>query len=788
MQSFENEQGFQFRVIDGGLGKLPIALPAIDRALEYLSIFDANHPSAAHRTPAERLELLKKCIVWAGVFSNQAGMQVLPSPDGTWACSVSAEATTLVEQYFQGELQSLRDYPVELFRPVRIFYAPEDLESDPEPVVLGTLWHEVGHALFTDFRLFYEGQRIAQDDGYLPSSWGLLANGLEDPWVNVKVSELTEVAAEQIVAMYRYHAERVSDKIKTAPLGAQFALNCPYYWFTGENLPGLDPVVATVFAQLRPHIDAYFVGDSPESNFELLKNEIWPVFKQLEDKQLQEAKKKALSKRIIRVVVAPPGQSAGSRSHGSSSADGDITIAVGSGGSGANSGDDQELQKILNELSKEERKALEEAIQKAMKEAQKNNSNNPLDHAEMNAPDYNLSEFAPNLSATLDRVAESLSTSAKKNLERSAKDIIDKAQSAALSEMLPANMKLSQNQNGNSQLSPSRGPSEEEAQKIENRIQELANSLESHLKSNWASNQSSSSNPTESEIQARVNAALREAEINSMGFEPHEARAYDRFKLLEKAMEKEAREMIRSLLPILPKKYHQAPDQWFRSGRHFEIKRMMRREPVGQIDFYERKKLVPGVDPKLFVQLIIDRSGSMFPNNMPEAIKTAIFWGKICHELAIPFSVKFFDDTYCRVKDYKQPYDGARNRVKPNMILLAEASGGGTNMGAPLSVAYQEMQEARKAYPNSMGAVFVISDAGANAGLTGESLRALIRRMQQDFLVGAFILTTQERERQLNRYYFGSENVVAPNSFSDLPRESFQILKKTIVQFAKKFS
>jgi hypothetical protein len=607
--------------------------------------------------------------------------------------------------------------------------------------------------------------------------------------VNERVSQLTEVAAEQIIAMYRFHAEKVSDKIKTAPLGVQFALNCPYYWFTGENLPGLDSEVAAVFTQLRPHIDAYFKGESPEENFELLKNEIWPVYKQLEEKQLEEAKKKALSRRIIRVVVAPPGMSSGSSGANSpQQEDGDITICISPDGNDGAAGQDQELQKILSELSPEERKALEDAIQKAMKEAAKKTSANPNDHTDPDAPDYNLADFAPNLEATLDRVAQNLSSSAKQNLERSAKDIIDKSQSKALEEMLPCNMKLQQDSSGNTRMTPAKGTPEEQAASIENRMRELADSLESHLKSSVAFDQNKPAEPTDQQLQDRIDAALRDAEFNSMGFEPFERQAYDRFKWLEKSMEKEAREMIRSLLPILPKKYHQVPDQWFRSGKHQNIRRLMRREPVGQADFHERKKLVPGVDPKLFVQLVIDRSGSMFPHNMPEAIRTAIFWGKVCHELGVPFAVKFFDDTYCRVKDYREPYDGVRNRVKPNMILLSEAHGGATNMGAPLSVAYQEMLEAKKRYPNSMGAVFVISDAGANSGLTGEALRALIRRMQQEFLVGAFILTQSENDRQLNRYYFGNDNVVAPDHFADLPKESFRILRKTIIEFAKKFS
>lgn len=717
-------------------------------------------------------------------------MQVLPSPDGTWACSVSAEATLLVEKYFRGEEDSLRKYSPSIFKPVRIFYDAEDLANRPEPVVLGTLWHEVGHALFTDFRLFYEGQKIAQQEGYLPSSWGLLANGLEDPWVNNRVAQVTEVAHDQIRALYDYDQAHLVEKLPTLPLGAQFALNCSYYWHTGHSAPGLDPAVHDIFERLRPHIDAYFSGESPEHNFEILKNEIWPIYKQLEEKAVEQAKKQALSKRIIRVMVAPPGMCGGAGSgRPSSSNDGDLTIMV--GGEGANSQQtDNELQKLLDQLSPEERKALQAALQKAMQEAARQNSADPSDHAQLGENDIDLGSMAPNLRATLDRLSQNLSSASHKHLERSARDILDNAQAKALDATLPAGVQMERNpSSGARQMRPSQAPSEKEATSIEARMQALAEQLERRIKE--AADRTETPNASElsdQQIQQSIQAALRESELAAMGFEPHERAAYDRFKILEAAMKVQTTEMVRKLLPILPKKYNHGPDHWFRSGKRFDIKRLMRQEPSGKYDFYERKKLIPGVDPKLFVQLIIDRSGSMYPDKMPEALKTAIFWGKVCSDLGVPFAIKFFDNTFCRVKDYTQPYEGMRNRVKPDLILLAERSGGATNMGAPLSVAFEEMKLARKKFPRSMGAVFVISDAGANAGLTGEPLRALVRRMQEEFVVGAFILSSHPGDITLNHYYFGEENVVAPDNFADLPQESFHILKRTITTFAKRFT
>lgn len=170
---------------------------------------------------------------------------------------------------------------------------------------------------------------------------------------------------------------------------------------------------------------------------------------------------------------------------------------------------------------------------------------------------------------------------------------------------------------------------------------------------------------------------------------------------------------------------------------------------------------------------------------MPEALKTGYFWGRVVDALGIPFAIKFFNRA-CHVKDYHQPYGDRKQRVKPNIVLLSQAIGGSTNMGALLSVAFEEMKAAKHRYPNSMGAVFIISDSGANTGLTGEPLRALVRRMQEEFLVGAFVLSDQQEDVDMNRYY--SVQYCFPDHFADLPRESFSILRKTIINFARKFS
>ena len=86
-----------------------------------------------------------------------------------------------------------------------------------------------------------------------------------------------------------------------------------------------------------------------------------------------------------------------------------------------------------------------------------------------------------------------------------------------------------------------------------------------------------------------------------------------------------------------------------------------------------------------------------------------------------------------------------------------------------------------------MGAAFVITDSGANSGLTGDPLRALIARMQEEFVVGAFILSGHFEDAKISRWYFGEPNVIAPDNFTLLPRESFRVLRSTILRFARHF-
>jgi hypothetical protein len=111
---------------------------------------------------------------------------------------------------------------------------------------------------------------------------------------------------------------------------------------------------------------------------------------------------------------------------------------------------------------------------------------------------------------------------------------------------------------------------------------------------------------------------------------------------------------------------------------------------------------------------------------------------------------------------------------------------GGTDIGDPLIRANEEMLAERRRYKNSLGAIFVLSDSGANSGLTGDSLKAKVDEVREHFVVSNFILTKSRGEVREAKAIFGDEHVVAPSDFKELCPETIRVLRGTLDGFRKR--
>ena len=126
------------------------------------------------------------------------------------------------------------------------------------------------------------------------------------------------------------------------------------------------------------------------------------------------------------------------------------------------------------------------------------------------------------------------------------------------------------------------------------------------------------------------------------------------------------------------------------------------------------------------------------------------------------------------------------------MIDFTDASGGSTNMHAGIEITIDAMNDQRRRLKDCHGLIFVITDGGANRGLTGEALRAYIEENRGRLTFKAFGLSAGNGERQqiqdyLNSY-FGESNCAYPESFESLPDEAFRVLRTNLIQFQRFFS
>ncbi len=886
-------------------------------------LFSRSRPEDVQRTSSEIRQIEKEIAFISRVFSGNYNMEVLPSPSGGWACGISPAVAESVEQYLMGNKPDLSFLPAEALKPKQIFYDRDDLAKRPRDENLGVLRHEIGHALHSDYKLFFEGQRLAKDQGYLPSSWAYIHNALEDPWINNIEMKDSPVVREQMLAKYSASLPEIVEKIGTQPLTHQLGLNLIYYWATkGESIPTItDKSVLETFERIKPLADQFFKGKSSAENFELLKTSIWPIYQGMEKKALDQESLKELARQAGKSSLGKnsqsresrnsggpsgahekPGQSGssankpggssqagqqvaqdsrGGQSHGpgsqaesspgnnpfhrsnrSSSGGSDhdkvseqekeslfqkIKRVIFGGKQGKNKEHsppqagghsdssppvgspqhdpipaaapadpiqsspahtpqipqptppppsssekilDQELKAAVEkEMSPEAQAKLKEELKKQVDEQKKFNAEVEKNGQQPNLKDdINLDKLAPEVRAELEKLVNSLPPELRQKLEKQARQILDDKQAEALREQLPQQLKTSKNEKtGENKVDFGKPPTEREIEESRKEAKEISDRVaaeEAHAQAQAQQRKTAAE-------QAQLNELQREKakkEMKEAGFSENERNLYRTYKELESAMLGRIRTFCRILAEHLPKKLETDYAGEHFSGSRLNEKSVIKRAPLQDYRIYQRREELASEEPRMFVTLLIDNSGSMDGIKMQESLKTSIFWGKVLKEFNIPFCIKFFGENSKTIKTFDQDYEERAHGVRARLVRAGTAASGSTNLSDPFIKSAEEMDEARRVYPDSLGAIFVISDSGANRGQVGQELKDIISKAQTKYIVMNFLLATEPEELKQAEFYFGKANLVAPANFQDLPQEAFTVLRRVIQSAAKKFN
>ena len=178
----------------------------------------------------------------------------------------------------------------------------------------------------------------------------------------------------------------------------------------------------------------------------------------------------------------------------------------------------------------------------------------------------------------------------------------------------------------------------------------------------------------------------------------------------------------------------------------------------------------------------------MHGQKMDESVKTAIFLARVLERFGIPFAIKYFGSQVKSIMEFGDDYDDAKKKIKPRLLREGNASDGSTDMGTPITQAVGDLTQGRRKYAGCHGAIFVISDSGANAGtLVGPALAEYIQEQQKSFTIINFLLSGNASEIADAKALFGELNTIIASDFSKLPEAAFQGLRIVMERVLRTF-
>lgn len=762
-----------------------ISYPERSRVIDTLAakqpeVFGVKEVPRKQRSPQEVATLKRQIGLIARVFSRNYKMDVMPAAGGGWSCGIRPEYVGMIGEYLQGGRQSLDELPPDALIPKRINYDLKDVEGGmTDDEVLGVMRHEIGHANNTDYRLFFEGQRFALDQGRLPSSWAGIFNALEDPWVNNKEIAGSQVVKEKMAALYEQWERDVTAKINTQPVTQQLGLNIIHYWLKGEQIPTLtNQAVRNAFDQIQAAVDRYFAANTAAETHDILKHDIWPVFQQFEDEALKDEQQKEL---IRKMTGSKLGSSQNGQSGGQSSEGGILDRLRQRFGFGKPS-KTEGPEPFKSAGSDELRRQLKEALKSQENRAK----NGPTSSSDETLPDdIDLGNIPQELLDELQQAIDGLSNEEKQQLADSARKELDEKQSQAANKQLPKTIQLRKDPKTGEYLPTIETSDEQAQQRTDRMVEQYLNEQDQQAAKEQAVAQAAEQQRLAEQAAERKRLAQQQ-QMAKDGFDTRERELYQRFKSLEGAMETQIRNFMRAMDAYLPKKEDVLYGGEYYSGPKLNERATVRRAPLGDFRIHQRREVIESSEPRLFVTLLIDNSGSMAGQRMEESLKTAIFLARVLQRFNIPFAIKFFGSEVASIMRFADDYDDPKKKIKPRLMRAADASGGGTDIASPLVETIEEMSIERRKRPDSHGAIFVISDSGANAGpMQGSELGAYIQDKQLRHTIMNFLLSGHTGDIVAASELFGERNVVVADDFAKLPEQAFAMLRVTMQRVLK---
>ncbi|OGD08206.1 hypothetical protein A2397_05715 [Candidatus Amesbacteria bacterium RIFOXYB1_FULL_44_23] len=709
------------------------------------------------KPPVERKLTLneKRLIVHLGrMFSRQYDLQVLPSgQEGLWACSIDPKVIPEIERYINGDLPSLDHIDPSSLEPHQLLYDDVTLSRNMDLAqAIPPLRHEGGHARFTNFKDMFVGQRQATDEQHLATTFWAIFEGMEDPRVNILVGAESPTIDQHIrESMGEELKKRLSEvPIKNRPAPMQFAYNAHYQWLYGEDIPELkDTDVGKICQEVNPLLHQYFQTTDPQQ-LRLLQRQIWNITKNLESEEIQNEQLRQIH------------QNNQNNSSGNSPAENSPPDKEGPGSG-----------------------TLKEFFKRLM-------SGNPKSEPEPQTPPppkegrCDLSKLSPEEIQELKKQLDQLPETNRERLASRARQAMDEQQKEDLEQLIPKSVHLEKDSSKGEYRARPTLVDKKKQQNIERDYQHLEEEIDQiETAESEASDQAKAA--ARQQADETIRQAAEKEQMQKAGFEDEEIDKFRLYQELENSIIGLINRFVRQNKDLLPQNLSLNHQGNFFSGPKINRRSLPRRLPVGDTRIYERPHLLPEGDPNLLVALVIDDTGSMEGVKTQIARMSTIFLAKVCHLFHTPFMATAFGESAEIVKSFEQDFENPQERIKPKLIDATNASGWSTNIHAGMETTFTALDTRLRRSPQSHGLIFVITDGGANSGLTGEDLKEFINSHKGRTTIIAIGLSENSQEREqiqeaLN-LYFEKQNCVYPEKFTDAPELISARLKTSFKHF-----
>ena len=153
-------------------------------------------------------------------------------------------------------------------------------------------------------------------------------------------------------------------------------------------------------------------------------------------------------------------------------------------------------------------------------------------------------------------------------------------------------------------------------------------------------------------------------------------------------------------------------------------------------DAYYQRQTAPLEEEFCKISLIIDNSGSMYPNSINYAKRATALMASFCEELAIPYSIDFFSDPGSNVEicDFDKP----RGELEKTRIAATDALSrfsSGTDLLPPLL----KLKERLDSSPDALGNIMIVISDGET--YNGELCVSTMKKMQEENNLEPIIMT-----------------------------------------------